>query len=123
VQESLRFVKINLDMYYKDKDFEVCTIKIHFNVKSACIIAIYRAPTGNFDLFILKLDTILRKLHTVTTEYVIFGDIIIDYLVDSDRKSRLEALLKTYNLTSVVNFPTHTHKHSATAINNIFIDI
>jgi hypothetical protein len=41
----------------------------------------------------------------------------IDYLVDSDRKSRLEALLKTYNLTSVVNFPTHTQKNSATAIN------
>ena len=39
------------------------------------------------------------------------------------RQYRLEALLKTYNLTSVVNFPTHTQKHSATAIDNIFIDI
>jgi hypothetical protein len=28
-----------------------------------------------------------------------------DYLVDSDRKILLEALLKIYNLTSVVNFP------------------
>jgi hypothetical protein len=123
VQESLRLVKINLEKYCKDKHFEVCAIKIHFNMKSACIISMYRAPTGNFDLFISKLDTILRKLYTVTIEYIIFGDIIIDYLVDSDRKSRLEALLKTYNLTSVVNFPTHTHKHSATDINNIFIDI
>jgi hypothetical protein len=43
-------------------------------------------------------------------------------LVDSDRKSRLEALLKTYNLTSVVNFPTHLQQSSATAIDNIFID-
>ena len=66
-------------------------------MKSACIIAIYRALTGNFVLFISKLDTILRKLYTVTTEYIICGDINIDYLVDSDRKSRLEALLKTYN--------------------------
>jgi len=46
----------------------------------------------------------------------------IDYLADTDRKHRLEALLKTYNLTSVVNFPTRTLKHSATAIDNIFID-
>jgi hypothetical protein len=93
-----------------------------FNTKSVCIIATYRAPSGNFDLFISKLDTILRKLYFVTTEYVICGDINVDYLVDSDRKSRLEALLKTCNLTSVVNLPTCTQKHSATAIDNIFID-
>jgi len=44
VQESLRYVRINLEKYYKDKVFDVCAMKIHFNVKSACIIAIYRAP-------------------------------------------------------------------------------
>jgi len=109
--------------YCKDKYFEVCAIKIHFNAKSACIIAIYRAPSGNFDLFISKLDTILRKLYTVSTEYIICGDINIDYLVDNDKKSQLEALLKTCNLTSVVNFPTRTQKHSGTAFDNIFIDI
>jgi len=87
VQESLRYVKTDLEKYCKDKDFEVCAIKIHFNVKSACIIAIYRAPAANFDLFISKLDTILRKLYTVTTEFIICGDISIDYLVGSDKKS------------------------------------
>jgi exonuclease III len=121
VQE--RYVKIALEKYCKDKDFEICAIKIHFNAKSACIIAIYRAPAANFDLFISKLDAILRKLYTVTTEYIICGDININYLVGSDTKSRLEALLKTYNLTSVVNFPTRIHKHSTTANDNIFIDI
>jgi len=123
VQESLRYVKIDLEKYCKDKDFEVCAIKIHFNTKSAYTIATYRAPSGNFDLFFSKLDKIFRKLYTVTTEYIICGDINIDYLVDSDRKSWLEALLKTYNLTSAVNFPTCTQKHTATAIDNIFIDI
>jgi len=49
-------------------------------------------------------------LYTATSEYIVCGDINIDYLVDSDRKSRLEALLKSYNLTSVVNFPTRTQK-------------
>jgi hypothetical protein len=62
-------------------------------------------------------------LYTITNEYIICGDINIDYLVDSDRKNRLEAVLKTYNLTSVVNFPTRTQNHSATATDNIFIDI
>ena len=108
VQESLIYVKIDLQKYCKDKDFEVCAIKIHFNTKSTYIISTYRAPLDNFDLFLSKLDTVLRKLYTVTNEYIIYGDINRDYLVDSDRKSRLEALLKTYNLTSAVNFPTRT---------------
>ena len=87
VQESSRYVKIDLEKYCKDKDFQVCAIKIQFNTKSAYIIANYRAPSGNFDLFLSKLDTILRKLYTVSTEYIICSDINIDYLVDSDRKS------------------------------------
>jgi hypothetical protein len=62
-------------------------------------------------------------LYTSTIEYIIRGDININYLVDSDRTSQLKALLKTYKITSVVNFPTHTQQNSATAIDNIFIDI
>ena len=122
MQENVRYEKLDLEKHRKDKDFEVCATKVYFNTRHAYIITIYRAPSANFDLFITKLDTILRRLHTVTTKFIICGDINIDYLADSNRKSRLEALLKTYNLTSVVKFPTCTQKHSATAINNIFID-
>jgi hypothetical protein len=55
-------------------------------------------------------------LYTSTIEYIIYGDLNIDYLVDSDRTSQLEALLKTYNLTSVVNFSTRTQQNSATLL-------
>jgi hypothetical protein len=67
---SLKYVKIDLEKYCKDKDFEVCAIEFQVNTKFACIVTINRAPSGNFDLFVLKLDTILRKLYTVTTEYI-----------------------------------------------------
>jgi hypothetical protein len=62
-------------------------------------------------------------LYTSTIEYIICGDTNIDYSFDSDRKSQKEALFKTYNLTSVVNFPTRTQQYSAKAIDNIFIDV
>ena len=61
-------------------------------------------------------------MYTFTTEYIICGDINIDYLVDCERKSQLEALLETYNLTSVVNLLSHAQKNSATPIDNTFID-
>jgi len=83
---------------------------------------LFGAPSGNFDLFLSKLDAVLRNLYTATLEYILCGDINIDYISDSDRKSQLDALLITYNLTSTVNFPTHIQKNSATAIDNIFID-
>jgi hypothetical protein len=119
----IRFVSIDLAKFCKDKDFEVCAIKIYWDTKNICIIAIYKALSRNFDIFISKLDLILKKLFMVTVDFIICGDININVLVDSDRKSQLEALLKTYNLTSVVNFPTCIQQNSATAIDNILIDI
>jgi diphthamide synthase (EF-2-diphthine--ammonia ligase) len=95
VQESLNYVRLDLEKYCQDKNFEVCAIKIHLDTKIVCIIAIYRAPSGNFDLFISKLDAALRNLYTATLEYIVCGDINIDYQIDSDRKCRIDALLKT----------------------------
>ena len=54
VQESLRYVKIDMENHCKDKNSEVCAINIYLNTKCTCIIAIYRAPKGNFELFISK---------------------------------------------------------------------
>jgi len=110
VQESLNYVRLDLEKYCQDKDFEVCAIKIHLDTKSECINALYRAPSGNFELFLSKLDAVLRNLYTATLEYILCGDINIDCISDSDRKSRLDALLITYNLTSTVNFPTPIQK-------------
>jgi hypothetical protein len=74
-------------------------------------------------MFFTKLDNILKHLYTPTLDLIIVGDININYLVDSTRKRQLEALLKTYNLISIVNFPTRTQQKSATAIDNVFLDI
>jgi len=51
-------------------------------------------------------------------EYIVCGDINLNYLTDSEKNSQLVSLLQTYNLTSTVDFPTRI-----TAIDNNFIDI
>jgi hypothetical protein len=39
-------------------------------------------------------------------EFVICGDINVDYLENNRKKAQLNNMLKTYNLTSTVYFPT-----------------
>jgi len=54
VQESLNYTRLDLEKHCQDKNFEVCAIKIHLDTKSVCIVAIYRAPTGNLIYFFLN---------------------------------------------------------------------
>ena len=48
-------------------------------------MAVYRAPTENFNLFLNRLDDILKTLHKVDTQFIICGDINIDYLTDNKK--------------------------------------
>ena len=112
--------------------FCVCTAVIIFCVYRAVIIlcvyravitfCVYRAPSGDFDYFLNKLDYILNSLHNYKTEFIICGDININYLGTNNKKKLLDYLLDTYNLISTVYFPTRTAYNSATLIDNFFID-
>jgi hypothetical protein len=108
------------EILYRQTFWGVCC---KLDSKRFCIIIIYRAPVGNIVTFIIKLDKIFRNLCSPSQVLIICGNININYLNDSERKSKLDSLLKTYNLTSIVNFPTRIQGNFATAIDNIFIDI
>jgi hypothetical protein len=97
-------------------------LKLKSTFYSVCIIAVYRAPTGNFNLFLNRLDDIIRSLYKANLHLIICGDINIDYLTDNDKKRQLDAVLLTYSLSAIVYFPTRSQGHSNTAIDNIFID-
>lgn len=117
MHKSLKFVSID-EKRCKWKDFEACALRLYINFKSVCIVTIYRGPSGNFNSFMTKLDTILRKLYSSMLEYIACGDINLNYLTDIEKNSQLESLLPTYYLTNTLNFPTRI-----TAIDDNFIDI
>jgi arginine deiminase len=54
---------------------------------------------------------------------MICGDININYLDNTNNKLQLDTLLASYNLYSIVDFPTRISNCSSNAIDNIFIDI
>jgi hypothetical protein len=60
---------------------------------SICIIAIYRAPTGNCNQFISRLHTDPKKLYAPSSQFIICGDMNINYLIGNEKKNQLDALL------------------------------
>jgi hypothetical protein len=57
------------------------------------------------------------------SHFIICGDININHLKESGDKTHLDNILLTYNLISIINFPTRVQNVSSTAIDNIFIDV
>jgi len=85
------------------------------------ILAIYKSPSGNFTNFLKNLDSILNTWYCNKIEFVICGDININYLKNCKKRQQLDALLQTYNPMATVSFPTRKSKASTTVIDNIFI--
>ena len=73
-------------------------------------------------IYLTQLDKILQKLCTIKSNIIICGDVNINYLQESDKNIQLNALLNSYNLFSIVQFPPRTYNNSSSAIDNIFID-
>ena len=94
----------------------ICTLNI-------CVLTLYRAPSGNVSSFLLKLDTILQLLYIPMSHFINFRDININYLKESEDKTHLDNILLSYNLISIINFPTRVQNTSSTAMDHIFIDV
>ena len=84
-KKNLKYTNIDLGKYCKDQDIEVYLVKQKSTFFKACITAVYRAPTGNFNLFLNRLDNITKTLYKVDLK-LICGDTDIDYLTHNDKK-------------------------------------
>jgi hypothetical protein len=120
VREDFDFFSISLDKYCKEKDIEVCAVRLQRPPIQLIILAIYRLPSGNFTTFLKNLDSILSIWYSNKIEYVICGDININYLENCKKRQQLDALLHTYNIIRTVSFPTRKSKAYTTAIDNIY---
>jgi hypothetical protein len=65
---------------------ECCFVQLEFKHSNIYVLAIYSAPTGDFDLFLNKLESVIDYLYKPTAEFVICGDINTKYLTESYHK-------------------------------------
>jgi len=77
-------------------DLEICAVEQEIEASKRIVFKyIYRAPTGDFNQFIKKLDDTLKYLYKPKAEFLLCGEINADYLHDSSRKKYLSSLLTT----------------------------
>jgi hypothetical protein len=123
VHQSLQYAPIGLEEFCIDQITEVCVIKFYHSTNNICILTVYRVPTGNLLHFLNSLEVILNRIHTRSIRIILCGDININYLDDTgNNKPRLNSLLASCHLSSIVDFPTRVSSTSATTIDNIFIN-
>jgi len=65
IHEDLEFFSISLDKYCKEKDIEVCVVKLNITPIKLIILAIYRSPLGNFMNFLKNLDSVLNTWYRI----------------------------------------------------------
>jgi hypothetical protein len=93
VHNSRSYSKINLDKFCIDQIIEICGVKLLSVRRNICIIAVYSTTSGNFVQFLNILGRVLNTIYCPSVEFIICGDINIDYLKYSSRKKQLNTLL------------------------------
>jgi exonuclease III len=123
ILDTLTYSNISLLKYSKEQDHEICAIQLHTQENCIIILCLYRAASGNFGYFLNTMDKILNSLHKPKTEFIVCGEININYMEMSNNRKSLDNLLATYNLTSTVHFSTRIVDKAISMIDNIFIDV
>jgi exonuclease III len=122
IRQAIKFVAIDLAQFCDEKNLEICALKIMIVKQNLLVICVYRSPSGNFDYFINELEKVLKFLHIIKTEFIICGDFNVNFLNETERKTKLLLLLQSFNVFNTVQFPTRITESSSSIIDNIFID-
>jgi len=123
VNNNIQSNIIDIEQFSKEKDLEVCALRISLLQKSLITICIYRSPTGNFKYFVNQLGTILNKIFRAKSYIIVCGDFNINHLETNNRHNQLQSLLASFNLFSTVTFPTRITSNTSTLIDNTCINI
>jgi hypothetical protein len=76
VKKNLKFNQLNILHHRNEQDIECCVVQLESKHCNICVLAIYRAATGDFELLLNKFESIIDYLNKPTAEFVICGDIL-----------------------------------------------
>ena len=122
ILNNILFDVTDLEQFNKEKDFEICALKIQIMSTYLIVLRVYRFPSGNFPYFLTKLETVLNILYKKSANIILCGDFKANFSNITLRAPLLSSLLQLFCLESTVDFPTRNTHTSHTIIDNIFLD-
>ena len=63
VSSNIQFYPIDLKNFNKERDLEICALKIDLSPSYLIMVCIYRSPNGDFEYFINQLEAILNNIY------------------------------------------------------------
>ena len=121
-KKNLAYQIIDLSKYYCEKVLEICAVRYQLKSSKLIIPCVYRAPIGNLKQFYVLMENILNYLLKPTVTFLICGDPNINLLSNSNEATKLLTLMKTYNLTQIVDFPTRITNSTETLLDVTFVE-
>lgn len=92
VNNDILFYDFDLTLHIKEKDLEICALKLHISSTCLPVMCVYRSPSGNF-YFLKQLALVLNKLYKISTNIVLGGDFNINFLEKSSKVLLLESVI------------------------------
>ena len=120
VKNNVQSSDIKLNKYSKEKEFEICAVKLHTSVHTIIVIAIYRLPFGNFACFLDSLESILNWVYNNSIDIILCGDLNVNYLNDNHKIQLLNSQLASYSLHVNLQFPIRILNNNYVLIYYIF---
>jgi hypothetical protein len=63
----------------------VCTIRLELSYTKTLVITVYRSPSGDFQLFLNRVEVIIKKFLQSDLKLMICGDVNVNYVIDTER--------------------------------------
>lgn len=120
-KEFIDVKEINLEKDCTEQHFEICAASFKKNGTTCIILNCYRSPAGDAELFLKKIVDVLNKLFTPTVDFILCGDFNFDKYNNKYFNS-LCTVLSSFNLISVIGWPTRVTGTTCTMIDHIFIN-
>jgi len=80
-------------------------------------------PSGTVHQFLVLLDYALRCLHHSSVEFILYGDINVNYPTENNNKMKLDKISSAYILEQVADFPKRIFKDKVTQLDSIYMTI
>lgn len=103
--------------------FECAAVEIKYRNRKCVIVALYRTPDTQVQLFLNKLNNLLCMLTEKNDNFIIAGDFNIDLKTNNQKKQNFTSLLESYNVSITINEFTRITRNSETCLDNFLTNI